>query len=169
MGEPIPPTNPDTAQPGDTLRYTRSRFNARLPLDRRYAPSHYWLREVEPGRWRIGLTRFAVRMLGDIVEFGFESKPGAAVACGEIVGWIEAFKAVSDVYCVANGTFAGHNAALDADPSLIDHDAHGAGWLYEVRGEPDKDCVDAAGYAAILDAHIDKMLGDPRYSENDSP
>lgn len=163
-------SQPARSTESDTLRYTRSRFNARLPHNRLYSPSHYWLRETQPGRWQIGLTRFAVRMLGDIVEFGFEAKPGTAVKPGQIVGWIEAFKAVSDVYCVATGAFIGHNAALDDDPSLIDHDAHGKGWLYEVTGTPDGDCVDAQGYAAILDGHIDKMLGDPRYSEsNDKP
>ena len=149
----------------EELRYKRSRFTARLPMDRLYSPSHYWLKQQPDGQWRIGFTRFAKRMLGDIVEFQFEAKAGDAVAIGQPVGWVEAFKAVSDIYCVVSGTFDGGNPALNDDPTLIDEDPHGKGWLYAARGEPDPRTVDAAGYAALLDAHIDKMLGEEHKQE----
>ena len=60
-------------------------------------------------RWRVGFTKFATRMLGEIVEVQFEKQPGDAVASGEIIGSIEGFKAISDIYCVADGRFAGGN------------------------------------------------------------
>lgn len=149
----------------EQLKYKRSRFTARLPMDRLYTASHFWVAEHESGLWRIGFTKFAKRMLGEIVEFDFEVKPGQDVSIGQIVGWVEAFKAVSDLYCVVKGTFEGGNPAIVDDPSLIDTDPHGDGWLYSVRGKPDPDCVDAQGYAGILDAQIDKMLGE----ETDKP
>jgi glycine cleavage system H protein len=146
----------------EELRYKRSRFTARLPMDRLYTPAHFWVRRDEATSvCTVGLTRFAKRMLGDIVEFDFDVKPGSRVEVGQVIGWIEAFKAVADLYCVANGSFVGPNAAVMADPSLIDKDPHGEGWLYAVTGTPDERAVDAHGYAAMLDAHIDKMLGDP--------
>jgi glycine cleavage system H protein len=133
-------------------------------MDRLYSPNHYWLKRVsgedQPARWHIGFTRFAQRMLGDIVEFDFETQPGTAVQTGQIIGWVEAFKAVSDVYCVVNGTFEGVNPALKDQPDLIDSDAHGAGWLYAVTGEPDEACFDANGYAKLLDGHIDRLIGE---------
>ena len=95
-----------------SISYRRSRFSTKLPDDRLYTPSHFWLKEVRPGTWRVGVTRFAQRMLGDLVEFGFEVKPGAAVEVGETVGWIEAFKATTDVFCVGTGAFDGENALL---------------------------------------------------------
>ncbi|QNN25459.1 glycine cleavage system protein H [Planctomycetales bacterium ZRK34] len=144
----------------DQLRYHRSRFSARLPLDRLYSRSHYWLSRQPDGTWRIGLTRFAKRMLGDIVEFEFTIQPDAPVQCGQEIGWIEAFKAVSDIFCVAEGRFLGVNQQLADDPALIDSDPHGDGWLYTVDGQPDPQCVDAQGYTQLLDAHIDKMLGE---------
>ena len=144
----------------EPLRYKRSRFSARLPRDRRYTPSHFWALEYEPGRFRVGFTKFAKRMLGEIVELGFEVKPGEPVALGQVVGWVEAFKAVSDLYCVVDGAFVEANPALDADPSLLDADPHGEGWLYAVSGTLDAAAVDAEGYAGILDAQIDKMLGE---------
>ena len=33
------------------------------------------------------------------------------------------------------------------------------GWLFQVRGELDEDCVDAEGYSDHLDLTIDKMTG----------
>ena len=148
-------------QPSRTcsISYRRSRFSTRLPTDRRYTPSHYWLLEVEPGLWRVGFTRFATRMLGDLVEHGFEVKPDAAVGLGETVGWVEAFKAITDLYAVGEGAFAGGNPALETDPTAFDKDPYGAGWLYAVRGAPDPNTVDADGYTKLLDAAIDKILG----------
>src|SRR5580658_9467354 len=106
--------------PAEILFYKRSRFQTRLPRGRLYTPSHCWLAEVEPGLWRIGLTRFATRMLGETVEQGFEVKQGDAIRVGQAIGWIEGFKALTDLYCVVDGAFASGNAALDADPTLID-------------------------------------------------
>ena len=141
------------------ISYRRSRFSTRLPTDRRYTPSHYWLLEVEPGLWRVGYTRFATRMLGDLVEYGFEVKPGGDLQLGDTVGWIEAFKAITDLYSVGEGTFGEPNAALETDPTAFDKDPYGAGWLYSFRGTPDPNTVDAEGYTALLDAAIDKILG----------
>ena len=140
------------------LVYKRARFGTRLPLDRRYTPSHYWLAESGPGVWRAGFTKFATRMLGDAVEYEFEVTAGSRAAIGQKLGWIEGFKAVSDIYSVAQGEFVGDNPSLREDITLIESDPYGRGWLYEVRGTPEPESVDAHGYAAVLDAIIDKML-----------
>ena len=141
------------------VSYRRSRFSTRLPDDRRYSPSHYWLREMEPGLWRVGFTQFATRMLGDLVEYGFEVKPGEAVALGQIIGWVEAFKATTDLYGVGAGEFARANPRLETEPGLFDKEPYEAGWLYEFRGTPDPNTVDVQGYTALLDLAIDKILG----------
>ena len=58
-------------------------------------------------------------MLGEIVDHQWEKQPGEAVQPGEIIGSIEGFKAVSDIYCVAGGNFAGGNPALRGDIELV--------------------------------------------------
>jgi glycine cleavage system H protein len=152
--------------PQNTLYYKRVRFATRLPRHYRYTASHCWLLEVTPGLWRCGFTKFALRMLGDLVELEFEM-PGRAggvsptslpVHVGQAIGWVEGFKARSDIYCVAAGQFAGGNLALDADLTLVDNDPYDQGWLYEVRGQPDPAALDVDGYVAVLDATIDRML-----------
>ncbi len=142
----------------DTSFYKRATFVTHLPTDCRYSPSHFWLREVEAGRWRVGFTKFATRMLGEIVEVQWEKADGASVASGEIIGSIEGFKAISDIYCAADGHFAGGNPALTTDIELVSREPYANGWLYEVRGQPDAKCLDVAGYRALLDTTIDHIL-----------
>jgi glycine cleavage system H protein len=141
-----------------TIYYKKARFLTHLPKGRLYTRSHFWLLEVSPGVWRVGMTKFASRMLGDVVEFGFSVPSGASVEVGQNMGWIEGFKAVSDIYCVATGEFLRANPALDSDITLLDSKPYGDGWLYEVRGVPEPESVDVAGYVTILDATIGKMI-----------
>jgi len=142
-----------------TIYYKRSRFLTHLPVGHLYTRSHYWLAEVEKGTWRIGMTRFASRMLGDIVEFGFNAKPGETVTVGQPIGWLEGFKAISDIYCVGDGAFHRQNPALDQDITLLDTKPYAEGWLYEILGNPEPQAMDVNNYIAILDETIDRMLG----------
>lgn len=144
--------------PAETLYYRRARFTTRLPRGRFYVRSHYWLHLVEMDLWRVGLTRFATRMLGDLVEFGFEVEPGAGVESGQSIGWVEGFKAVSDIYCSVTGQLVRANPDLERDSTLLDNDPYDLGWLYEVRGDPEPERLDVQGYASLLDATIDRML-----------
>ena len=139
------------------LYYRRSLFRTRLLRDRLYTASHFWLQEHEPGLWRVGLTKFASRMLGDIVEIGFDVAGGAQVNVGDAIGWFEGFKARSDLYAVAAGVFAGSNPELADRLALIEDDRYRRGWLYAIRGTPERDAMDVHGYAAWLDATIDRM------------
>lgn len=143
----------------DALSFNRCRFATRLPTNRIYTRSHYWLREVEPGLWRVGLTAYGTRLLGEIVEYEFKLEPGTAVDVGQTIGWVEGFKTLSDLDSVATGEFVGHNAALRGDITLLDSDPYERGWLYQVRGHPEPAAVDARAYTEVLNAAIDAMLG----------
>ncbi|HEY6361742.1 MAG TPA: glycine cleavage system protein H [Vicinamibacterales bacterium] len=148
--------------------YHRSRFTTHLPVDRRYSPSHYWLLEEEPGLWRVGLTKFATRMLGDIVEFEFSVAAGAEIGLGDDIGSIEGLKAVTSVFSVGAGRFRGEGDLLRKDVTLAESDPYGRGWLYRLQGEPGPDAVDVHGYVAILDATIDRMLASRHAGDADS-
>jgi len=143
--------------PAQVILYKRSRFQSRLPKGRLYTASHFWMLETEPGLWRVGFTRFATRMLGDLVEHGFEVKPGDPIKVGQTIGWLEGFKALTDLYGVIDGTFESTNPDLEQDATLIDKDPYNRGWLYQSRGSPDPNSVDVQGYIQVLDATIDKM------------
>jgi len=147
------------------LLFKRSHFATRLPVNCVYSPSHFWAREMEEGVWRIGFTKFATRMLGDMVDHGFEVKAGAPIEPGQILGWVEGFKAISDVYGFCGGEFTGTNPELQTNIALINKKSYAEGWLYEARGTLDDKCVDAEGYAAILNQTIDKMLEQQKAQE----
>jgi glycine cleavage system H protein len=115
----------------------------------------------------VGVTRFAQRMLGDLVEYGFEVKPDQPIEVGDIIGWIEAFKATTDIYCVGTGSFLQSNPVLEAHPARFDIDPYNEGWLYEFRGVIDPMAVDNAGYTRLLDLAIDKIQG--KEAEMDRP
>ncbi|MFT5048935.1 MAG: glycine cleavage system H protein [Chlamydiales bacterium] len=141
------------------LRYKRSKFSTRLPHDRRYTAAHMWVWGQGEDLWRIGFTKFALRMLGDPVEFEFEAAAGDAVETGQVVGWIEGFKAVTDVFSPMDGAFVATNPELDEDLDLLHSSPYESGWLFSLRGTPDPACMDAAGYSGLLDATIDRMQG----------
>ena len=145
--------------PPAEIPYNRSRFSTRLLDNRLYTAGHSWLEREDEEVWRVGFTKFAVRMLGEIVELGFETEPGAAVETGQVIGWLEGFKAVTDMYSPLPGRFEGFNPAVDEDAALLSRDPYRRGWLFRVRGQPDGDCLDVHAYVALLDTTIDKMLG----------
>ena len=147
-----------TGADGATLYYKRARFSTRLPRDRRYTAAHFWLLEESPGVWRVGFTKFAMRMLGDLVEYELSATPGTHVDIGQEIGSLEGFKAVTALYSVAEGKMLGIGDHVATDITSVESDPYGRGWLYRVSGRPDPDSVDVDGYIAILDATIDKML-----------
>lgn len=98
-------------------------------------------------------------MLGELVEYGFEVKSGDPVQVGQIIGWIEGFKAMSDLYCVVEGQFQGENPDLETKITLIHTDPYDRGWLYCVKGTPETNSVNVHGYVDILDRTIDEIQG----------
>ena len=160
-------TMPD-AKP-KTLPYKRSHFATQLPLDYLYSASHAWIARLDEHTWRVGLTKFATRMLGDIVDFGFDAASAASVKTGEVIGWIEGFKAISDIYCIADGQFAGVNPELKQELELVSRDPYSRGWLYAVTGEPDPRCMDVHAYRDLLDQTIDRLLAKQKADEGQSP
>jgi glycine cleavage system H protein len=142
----------------DTVFYKRATFVTHLPKTYLFSPSHYWLAPEENGVWRVGFTKFATRMLGDLVDHQFEKSAGEAVASGAIIGSVEGFKAISDLYSPLDGRFIEGNAALVQDVDLISREPYGDGWLFRIEGKPDSRCSDVEGYRQLLDATIDRML-----------
>ena len=151
-----------------TLYYKRSRFTTRLPTDRHYTASHYWLLEEESSLWRVGLTKFALRMMGDLVEYSVVVSGNERIEIGQVIGTVEGLKAVSDLYGIVQGKFLRSNPDLDRDITLVDHDPYGRGWLYQARGEPEPQNFDVQGYVSVLDAIIDRMLRERHEGAGDS-
>lgn len=122
--------------------------------------------DEEKGIWRVGFTKFATRMLGELVEAEFETPKGGAIVSGQEIGWVEGFKAASSVYSVMDGTFMGMNQALDEDACIIRTSPYTDGYLYEAMGKPEANALDVSAYEAHLDALIEEMEKDPKYADS---
>jgi glycine cleavage system H protein len=141
-----------------TVFFKRSHFVTHLPVHYRYTRSHFWAEEREGGRLRIGFTKFATRMLGEMVDHNFDIEPGGEIRVGQVLGWIEGFKAISDLICVAEGKFAGGNPILKEQINLAGEANYTDGWLYEADGRLDEQSLDVQEYAEYLKKTIDRIL-----------
>jgi len=141
--------------------YKRSRFKTKLPRNRQYLKSHFWIDREEDaeGGLKVGYTKFSVRMLGELVESDYEVKPGDKINLGEVIGWVEGFKATTDIYSVVNGEFLGGNPAVAKDPELFFKKPYEAGWLYRIKGDVDPESMSVEEYASFLDKTIDRLEG----------
>lgn len=123
---------------------------SQIPNDLLYTEEHEYLKATgEDGVYMVGVTDYAQGELGDVV-FVELPEADATFAKMETFGTIEAVKAVSDLFSPVAGEVVEVNAALEDDPSLVNSDPYGAGWMIKLRvadpGELDA-LLDAAAYA----------------------
>jgi glycine cleavage system H protein len=103
-----------------------------VPQDLRYAETHEWTK-AEGDVYTIGITKFAVEQLTDVVFIDIKPKVGDKVTAGQSFGEIESVKAVSDMYAPISGEVVAVNAALASDPASISADPFGTGWIVKVK------------------------------------
>ena len=101
------------------------------PTDRVYSETHEW-HKLDGDTLTLGLTQFAVNALTDVTYVEMK-KPGFKFKPGDIIGEVESVKTTSDVYCAAGGEVVEVNKALADDPSLLNSDPYGKGWLVKVK------------------------------------
>ena len=117
----------------DTI-FLMGKYEAVLPGDLRYARNHMWCRDVG-GRVRFGFTSYAVRLMQDVYFLDWLLSAGDEIQQSQQIGHIETSKAVSDLFAPISGTITAFNIELLDDPSAINVDKYGAGWLFEMEGD----------------------------------
>ncbi|MCA9271655.1 MAG: glycine cleavage system protein GcvH [Phycisphaerales bacterium] len=115
-----------------------------VPTDRRYAETHEW-HKPEGDLIVIGLTQFAVDQLTDIT-FVEMKEAGTDFGAGDEIGEVESVKTSSGIYAGVAGEIVEVNDSLGDDPSLLNSDPFGEGWLVKVRPSA------SADLAALMDA-----------------
>ena len=96
-------------------------------------------------------------MLGELVEARFDVARGDSVASGKQIGYVEGFKAASDLFSVVDGEFVEGNPILEEDACIVKSSTYTDGWLYAVKGAPEDASVDVHGYIQHLDQLIHQM------------
>ena len=73
-------------------------------------------------------------------DLGFKFKAGGGI------GEVESVKTTSDIYCAVEGEVSEVNKAVVDDPSLINSDPYGKGWLVKIK------VGNADGMGGLMDA-----------------
>src|SRR5436309_14135790 len=106
---------------------------SKTPPDLRYTEEHEYVKETDDTAVvQVGITDYAQGELGDVVYVDLP-KVGATFARMDVLGTIEAVKAVSELFSPLAGTVTEINAALDSDPALVNRDPYGAGWMIRLK------------------------------------
>lgn len=115
-----------------------------IPTNCKYSESHEWHR-AEGDTVVLGITQFAVNELTDITYVQMKAV-GTKLKAGDSVGEVESVKATSDIYSSVAGEISAVNTALADDPSAVNTDPYGKGWLVKIK------VSDAGGMANLMDA-----------------
>jgi glycine cleavage system H protein len=118
-----------------------------------FSKDHEWI-SVDGTIATVGITDYAQAQLGDIV-FAEVPPAGTKVEKGKEAAVVESVKAASDVYAPVSGEVAEANAALEADPSLVNTSPEADGWFFKLTlSDPSEleGLMDEAAYKAFVDS-----------------
>ena len=120
-----------------------------LPENFSYSAEHEWINasgdNIVGTTVRVGITAVAADALGEVV-FADLPEVGDTVTAGEVCGEVESTKSVSDLYCPVSGEVTAVNENVDDNPSLLNSDPYGEGWLFEVSVTEVGEVMDAAAH-----------------------
>ncbi|GAA3835370.1 glycine cleavage system protein GcvH [Sphaerisporangium flaviroseum] len=106
-----------------------------IPEELSYTKEHEWVAGLDDGLTvTVGITAYAADALGDVVYVQLP-ETGATIESGDAIGEVESTKSVSDIYAPVTGEVVEVNQTVVDDPSLVNSDPYGEGWLFRVRIE----------------------------------
>jgi glycine cleavage system H protein len=121
-----------------------------FPKELSYSRTHEWVRMMDGGAARVGITDYAQHELGDLVFVNLPEAGDEAVM-GERIADVESVKAVSDIFSPLSGRVSAVNDAILDAPELLNSDPYGA-WLFEVEGiTAREDLMGAEEYGAFCE------------------
>lgn len=132
----------------DDLVFMMGKYAARIPGDRQYSENHLWLRQFD-AVYQVGFTAYSVRLLQDVYFLEWSIDPDTDVKHRKEIGEIESSKALSTLYAPSDGRVLEFNERVLEDPSAINTDNYGNGWLY--RFQTTARLLDPAEYVAHLE------------------
>ena len=121
---------------------------AEIPQDLQYTKEHEYVKPTDDASvYVVGITDYAQGELGDVVYVELP-QVGASYGPNDVFGTIEAVKAVSELFCPLAGEIVEVNGRLDGEPSLVNSDPYGDGWMIKLRvsGDDRSGLMDAAAY-----------------------
>lgn len=93
-----------------------------------YSREHAWLQIETDKTVKIGITRYAVDLLKDIVQIQIKAV-GTKVDKMTPIGIVESVKAISEIIAPITGIITAVNSGVISQPWLINYDPYGDGWI----------------------------------------
>ena len=124
-----------------------------IPANLRYSSAHTWVEILDDDSLRVGITDFAQEELGEILFVELPESDRNYTA-GEECAVLESVKTAADIQSPVGGEIIEINHALEDNPSLINNDAYGEGWIYQLRQDNTVDLdelVDSDVYAEQIE------------------
>jgi glycine cleavage system H protein len=121
----------------DARTFMMGMFEATFPADRHYAKNHMWT-AIDGETIRCGFAAYAVRLLQDVYFLEWSVDAPCELTEKQQIGFIESSKAESDLYSPLGGNLQRFNENLLSDPSGINIDMYGEGWLFEIQASPEE-------------------------------
>ncbi len=122
------------------------------PDDLYYNREHVWVR-IQGNRGTVGVTDFAQREMGEVLFVDLPEE-GSQVEKGDVFGSLESSKTVGELHSPISGEIVSINKDLEEEPSLVNDDPYGKGWLMIVElDDPGdvEDMINAADYEDFLE------------------
>ena len=107
-------------------------METKVPEHLLYTEEHEFVHKTDTDTVEIGITDYASHELGDVVYVDLP-KIGATFKKMEVLGTIEAVKAVSEIFSPISGEVIEVNGAIEGDPSVVNKDPYGAGWMVKLK------------------------------------
>lgn len=107
----------------------------------KFSKDHTWVK-LEGDIGIVGISDYAQKQLKDIVFVELPEK-GGKVEKGKTIATIESVKSVSDIVSPVSGEVVEVNDKLKEDPTLINKDSQGEGWIFKVKLEDKKEKGDS--------------------------
>jgi glycine cleavage system H protein len=122
------------------------------PDDLYYNRDHLWVR-VQGNRGTVGVTDHAQREMGEILFVDLPEE-SSQVDKNDNFGSLESSKTVAELRSPLSGEIISINKDLEEEPSLVNDDPYGNGWLVVLEMDDPgelEDMLNAADYEELLE------------------
>lgn len=128
---------------------TEQPLNLDIPEHLEYSDEHVWV-DRSDDLAIIGIAEYAADQLGELV-FVDLPEPGTRVEAGDEIVELESSKAVQPLISPVAGTVKYVNRDVADDPSVVNGDPYGEGWILKVELDDDEpELLTAEEYAKII-------------------
>jgi glycine cleavage system H protein len=122
----------------------------RVPQGILFSNNHTWAHMLKSGDARVGLDDLLLHLTGP-VKLTMLKNPGTTVSKGEVISEIDHEGKRLIITSPVSGEIIAVNQAVEDNPSVLNSDPYGKGWIYSIR--PSEWIAEASGFHFAAEAN----------------